>query len=165
MSGKRRTAEYAESRVIYARDDARRLAMEVAGLEPGVHVDPVAMRVVLEPDETAWRRLERLWFRVKVDGAWSAASPGQALLTSRRLLVRLHSGEVFSLWWGSLVGFDPDLEREHVVLDYGDGAPRAVTGPGAALVAVAGIASLYGVSALTTHPALTALRRTAATAG
>jgi hypothetical protein len=165
MSGKGRTAESVDNRVLDAHDEARRLAMELAGLEPGVSVDPVGMRVVLELDETAWRRLDSLWFRVMVDGEWSVASPGLALLTTRRLLVRLHSGEVFSLWWGSLVGFDPDLERGHVVFDYGDGSPRAVTGPGAALVAVAGVASLYGVKALTTHPALAALRRTARTAG
>lgn len=165
MRGKGRTAESVENRVLNAHEEARRLAMELAGLEPGVSVDPVGMRVVLELDETAWRRLDSLWFRVMVDGAWSVASPGLALLTSRRLLVRLYSGEVFSLWWGSLVGFDPDLELGHVVFDYGDGSPRAVTGPGAASVAVAGVASLYGVKALTTHPALAALRRTARNAG
>jgi hypothetical protein len=154
-----------DHRAVEAKDDARRLAMEVAGLEPSVRVDPVEMRVVLEPDETAWRQLDGLWLRVKVDGAWSDASPGRALLTSRRLLVRLRSGEVLSLWWGSLVGFDPDIDRGHVVLDYGDGSPRAVAGPGAASVSVVGIASLYGVKALTTHPALAALRRMAPTAG
>jgi hypothetical protein len=59
------------------------------------------------------------------------------------------------------VGFDPDIDRGHVVLDYGDGSPRAVSGADAALVAVAGIASLYGVELLTTHPALAPLRRMA----
>lgn len=165
MRGKRRGADAVDDRVLEAWDDARHLAMEIAGLEPTVSVDPVGMRVVLEPHETAWRQLDGLWLRVKVDGAWSDAAPGRALLTSQRLLVRLHGGEVFSLWWGSLVGFDPDLDRSHVVLDYGDGSPRAVTGPGAASVAVAGIASLYGVKALTTHPALGALRRMVPSAG
>ena len=165
MRGRRRSAGAVDSRVLEANDDARRLAMEIAGLEPTECVDPVGMRVVLEPEETAWRQLDGLWLRVKVDGAWSDASPGRALVTSRRLLVRLHGGEVLSLWWGSLVGFDPDLDRGHVVLDYGDGSPRAGTGPGAASVAVAGIASLYGVEALTTHPALGALRRMASSAG
>jgi hypothetical protein len=47
------------------------------------------------------------------------------------------------------------------VFDYGDGSPRAVSGADAALVAVAGIASLYGVEQLTTHPALAPLRRMA----
>jgi hypothetical protein len=165
MRGKRQAAEPVDSRALEAQGDARQLAMEIAGLEPRQSVDPVDLRVVLEPDETAWRQLDGLWLRVMVDGAWSDAAPGRALLTSSRLLVRLRTGEVVSLWWGSLVGFDPDLGRGHVVLDYGDGSPRAVSGPGAALVAVAGVASLYGVEALTTHPALDPLRRMAPTVG
>jgi hypothetical protein len=165
MRGKRRAAEPVDRRALEARDDARQLAMEIAGLRPSGSVDPVAMRVVLEPEETAWRQLDDLWLRVMVDGAWSDAASASALLTNCRLLVRLRSGEVLSLWWGSLVGFDPDLARGHVVLDYGDGSPRLVSGPGAAHVAVAGIASLYGVEALTTHPALDPLRRMAPSVG
>lgn len=158
MRGKRRTTEAVNSRVLKAHDDARRLAMEIAGLEPTVYVDPVWMRVILEPGEAAWRQLDDLWLRVMVDGAWSEAAQARALLTNRRLLVRLRSGEALSLWWGSLVAFDPDIVRGHVVLDYGDGSPRSVSGPDAALVAVAGIASLYGITELTTHPALEPLR-------
>ena len=165
MRGKRRVAEPVDSRVLEASDDARQLAMEIAGLQPARSVDPVGMRVVLEPEESAWRQLDDLWFRVTVDGGWSDAAPGSALLTNRRLLARLRSGEVLSLWWGSLVGFDPDLARSHVVLDYGDGSPRAVSGAGAAQVAVAGIASLYGIEALTTHPALDPIRRMAPSVG
>jgi hypothetical protein len=165
MRGKRHTAESVNSRVFDAHDDARRLAMEIAGLEPTVRVDPVGMQVVLEVAETAWRQLDDLWLRVKVDGTWSDAASAQALLTNRRLLVRLRTGEVLSLWWGSLVGFDPDIDHCHVVFDYGDGSPRAVSGADTALVAVAGIAALYGVKALTTHPALAALRRMAPSTG
>jgi hypothetical protein len=165
MRGKRRAAEPVDERALRAGDDARQLAMELAGLQPAMSVDPVGMRVVLEPDEDAWRQLDHLWLRVKVDGVWSDAAPASALLTNRRLLARLHSGEVLSLWWGSLVGFDPDLVRGHVVLDYGDGSPRVVSGLGAAQVAVAGIASLYGIEALTTHPALAPIRRMAPSAG
>lgn len=159
MMGKRRGAEPVDSRVLAAHEDARRLAMEIAGMEPAVSVDPVGMRVVLESDETAWRQLDDLWLRVMVDGAWSEAAPARALLTSRRLLVRLRTGEVLSLWWGSLAGFDPDIGHRHVVFDYGDGTPRAVSGADTALVAVAGIASLYGIKELTSHPALSPLRR------
>jgi hypothetical protein len=164
MMRKRRTAEAVDSRVLEAHEDARRLAMEIAGLESVASIDPVGMRLVLEPDEAAWRQLDDLWLRVMVDGAWSDAAPARALLTNRRLLVRLRSGEVLSLWWGSLVGFEPDIDRGHVVFDYGDGSPRAVSGADAALVAVAGIASLYGVEQLTTHPALAPLRRMAPSA-
>lgn len=164
MRGKRRTTEAENRRVLESHDDARRLAMEIAGLEPTVSVDPVLLRVILEPGEAAWRQLDDLWLRVMVDGAWSQAAQARALLTNRRLLVRLRTGEALSLWWGSLVAFDPDIARGHVVLDYGDGSPRSVSGPDAALVAVAGIASLYGVTELTTHPALEPLRRMAPSA-
>jgi hypothetical protein len=157
-------AEAVDSGVLEAHEDARKLAMEIAGLEPVVYVDPVGMRVILEPGEAAWRQLDNLWLRVMVDGAWSEAAPARALLTNRRLLVRLRSGEALSLWWGSLVAFDPDIDRGQVVLDYGDGSPRAVSGADATLVAVAGIASLYGVKELTTHPALEQLRRMAPSA-
>ena len=159
MRGKRRIAEASDRRALEAQDDARRLALEIAGLEPAGSVDPVDLRVVLEEGESAWRRLDDLWLRIRVDGVWSDASPGTALLTTHRLLVRLRSGEVIALWWGSLVGFDPDLDHGHVVLDYGDGTPRSVSGFSAAHVAVAGVASLYGVESLTSHPALSALRR------
>ena len=165
MRGKRHTAESVNSRVLDAHDDARRLAMEIAGLEPNVRVDPVGMRVVLEVEETAWRQLDDLWLRVMVDGAWSDAASARALLTNRRLLARLRTGEVLSLWWGSLVGFAPDIDHCHVVFDYGDGSPRAVSGADTALVAVVGIASLYGVKELTTHPALAPLRRLAPRVG
>ena len=94
MRGKRHTAESVNSRVLDAHDDARRLALEIAGLESTVLVDPVGMRVVLEVAETAWRQLDDLWLRVMVDGAWSDAASAQALLTDRRLLVRLRTGEV-----------------------------------------------------------------------
>jgi hypothetical protein len=63
-----------------------------------------------------------------------------------------------SLWWGSLVGFEVNLGEDFVILDFGDGRPRALSGSGVALVAVAGVARLYGVGALTTHPALEPLR-------
>ena len=79
----------------------------------------------------------------------------------RRLLVRFPTGELVSLWWGSLVGFDAHLGDAYVVLDFGDGRPRLVAGADVSTVAVAGIAHLYGVQALTRHEALTRVRQPA----
>jgi hypothetical protein len=142
-------------------DDARHLAMEIAGLEEARTIDPIEMRAVLEPGESAWRRLRNMWFRQAAGGKWGPAWPCEVLATNQRLLLRLSGGRFVSLWWGSVVGFSPDLAGRHVVLDYGDGAPRAVSGPGVALIAVVGTASLYGVEALMRHPDLAPLRQTA----
>ena len=140
-------------------DDARSLALELAGMRALQPADPVALRLVLEQGETAWRRVTGTWLRVRTSGRWSATVPGDMLVTDRRLLLRLATGEVVSLWWGSVVGFSPDLAAGHVVLDFGDGSPRALSGPGTPVIAVAGVASLYGIAALTTHPSLEVLRR------
>jgi hypothetical protein len=139
-------------------EDARALALELAGMRPQQAIDPVALRLVLEAGEVAWRLVPRMWFRVQSQGEWGQAVPADVLVTDRRLLLRLGSGEVVSLWWGAAVGFSPDLAAAHVVLDFGDGSPRAVAGVGTPVIAVAGVASLYGIEALTSHPSLTRLR-------
>lgn len=139
--------------------DARALALELGGLSPRQLVDPVTVRLVLENGEQAWRRVDGMWLRVQTGGQWSDAVPAVVLITDRRLLLRLATGEAVSLWWGSVVGYSPDLVARHVVLDFGDGSPRALSGEGASVVAVAGVASLYGLEALTTHPSIAALRQ------
>ncbi|MEO3936807.1 hypothetical protein V3N99_08625 [Dermatophilaceae bacterium Soc4.6] len=137
--------------------DARALALELAGLQAERPVDPMTLGVVLEPGEVLWR-LSMSWLRVRIDGLWSDASWSQVLITDRRLLVRLASSDLVSLWWGSMVGFEVDLRAGHVVLDFGDGRPRLLSGPAVAVVAVAGVAQLYGIPALVTHPSLAPLR-------
>jgi hypothetical protein len=139
-------------------EDARALALELAGLRPQNQVDPVVLHLVIEDGEVAWRLVPGMWFRVQSAGQWSHALPADVLVTDRRLLLRLGTGEVVSLWWGSTVGFVPDLAARHVVLDFGDGSPRSVSGDGTPIIAVAGVASLYGLEALTTHPSLLSLR-------
>lgn len=136
--------------------DARHLALELAGAESRV-IDPVAVGVVLESGEVA-RRLVGCWLQMWVDGSWSQPRWTQSLVSDRRLLVRFDSGELVSLWWEALVGFTADLERGNVVLDFGDGRPRWLSGPGAAAVAVVGVARLYGLERMLTHPALAPLR-------
>lgn len=137
--------------------DARALALELAGMRDAAQIDPMALGLVLEPGEVPWR-VAALWLRIRVEGQWTPASWSQVLVTDHRLLVRLGSGELVSLWWGSLVGFEIRLEESYVVLDFGDGRPRSLSGPEVGLVAVAGVARLYGVEALTTHRALEPLR-------
>src|SRR5580765_1955 len=137
--------------------DARELALELAGLRPLRAPDPMSLGVVLEPGETAWRSTFA-WLRMGAPEGWTHAESCTVLVTDRRLVVRSQGGPLWSLWWGSLVGFEGDLVAGHVVLDYGDGAPRLLSGSGVAVVAVAGVARLYGVDALIRHPALAALR-------
>ncbi|WP_270889241.1 hypothetical protein [Pedococcus sp. 5OH_020] len=137
--------------------DARMLALEYAGLRSAMAIDAHLLGVALRPDETI-RRVAATWFRVRLDGQWSEASPSQVMITDRRLILRLGSGELASLWWGSLIGFEADLDAGHVVLDFGDGRPRLFSGEASSLVAVAAVAQIYGVTALATHPCLEPLR-------
>jgi hypothetical protein len=137
--------------------DARALALELAGMREAAPIDPMALGLVLEPGEVPWR-VAALWLRIRLEGQWTPASWSQVLVTDRRLLIRLGSGELVSLWWGSLVGFEVRLDESYVVLDFGDGRPRSLSGAEVAVVAVAGVARLYGVEALTTHLALEPLR-------
>jgi hypothetical protein len=137
--------------------DARNLALELAGMHSAASLDPMVAGVVLRPGESL-RRLVNAWLRQRAPEGWTEPSWSQVFVTDERLLVRLGSGELASLWWGSLVGFEADLPAEHVVLDFGDGQPRLLSGPSAAVLAVAGVAALYGPEALATHPALSPLR-------
>lgn len=154
---RRRNTVKAASEMELAYADARHLALELAGGD-GQQVDAMAAGVVLGPGEVA-RRLVGAWLRIWIDGAWSSPRWTRALVSDRRLVVRLDTGELVSLWWQGLVGFTADLDAGHVILDFGDGHPRSLSGPGAAVVAVAGVALLYGPEAMLTHPALAPLRR------
>ncbi|MEP7193581.1 MAG: hypothetical protein ABI903_12020 [Actinomycetota bacterium] len=145
----------ADQRAAFA--DARNLALELAGINTPFTIDAMAAGLVLERGEFG-RRMAELWLRMRLGGTWSQPGWSQVLITDRRLLVRLDTGELISLWWGSLVGFEADLHRSHVVLDFGDGRPRSLSGPAVALVAVAGVDRLYGPEALLVHPALAPLR-------
>ena len=136
---------------------ARELALEYAGLSPATSLDPQHLGVVLRPGEGI-RRVASTWFRVRMGGQWSEASLSQVMITDRRLILRLGSGELASLWWGSVWGFEADLAAGHVVLDFGDGRPRLLSGEAAPLIAVAGVAQIYGVPALATHPCLEPIR-------
>ena len=138
-------------------DDARALALELAGLRPTPVVDPSSLGVIVEPGEVVLRMVE-VWLRWLVDGAWTAAQRCPGLVTDRRVVVRLSPSGLRSFWWGSLVGLDIDLVGANVILDYGDGRPRALSGEVASVIAVAAVAAAYGVEALATHDAIGPLR-------
>ena len=157
MRAKSKVAQRAAADRRAALADARNLALELAGMNAPFAIDAMAAGLVLERGEFG-RRMAGLWLRVRLGGMWSLPSWSQVLITDRRLLVRLGTGELVSLWWGSLVGFEADLQQGHVVLDFGDGHPRSLSGPAVALVAVAGVGRLYGPEALLVHPALALLR-------
>jgi len=137
--------------------DARNLALELAGMQPGASLDPTVAGIVLRPGETV-RRLVNAWISQRTPEGWTRPSWSQVFVTDQRLLVRLGSGELASLWWGSLAGFEADLVADRIVLDFGDGFPRLLSGPSAAVMAVAGVAALYGPAALATHPGLSPIR-------
>ncbi len=136
---------------------ARALALGLAGLAPLEVVDPMSTGLVLEPGETAYRSLAA-WTSHWEGASWSQPAQSRVVVTDRRLIVGMPLGLVSSLWWGSLVGFHPDLARSSVVLDYGDGCPRLISGPDVPSVIVVGVVALYGVTALAEHAALESLR-------
>lgn len=139
--------------------DARRLALGLAGLAPLAVLDAMSMGLVLEPGEVGYRSLVA-WTSYSESGRWARPQSSRVIVTDRRLIVGKPSSATTSLWWGSLVGFHPDLSRSSLLLDYGDGYPRVLSGPDMASAAVVGVVALYGVKALVEHPALEPLRDT-----
>lgn len=138
-------------------EDARALALELAGLRPEVLLDPMAFGIVVQPGEKAHRAMD-LWVSQRSAHGWPSPVSCPVVVTSERLIVRMPLGGLVSLWWGSLVGFVPQLDRSALFLDYGDGFPRQITGAGIPAVTVVGVAMLYGADALATHEALECLR-------
>jgi len=167
MTTKRKAAMLVEQRL--ARDrteahhDARALAIEFARGEPAARFDPMTAGVVLQPGETAYRQVP-LWIHVQEGGRWADASLADVLVTDLRLLCRFVNRSLSSLWWSGIVGLYIDLAAEHIVLDFGDGQLVDLSGPPVASVAVVGIASVYGMEAMLTHPALSPLRTRASAA-
>ncbi|GAA2501639.1 hypothetical protein [Terrabacter carboxydivorans] len=143
--------------VVEIEEDARHLALELAGLVPAIVVDVMGRGLVLESGERAWREV-CVDLRYRSGGSWTPAISSLALVTDRRILLKTSDCRIVSLWWGSLVGFEPCPSSGYAVLDYGDGAPRLLSGRQVWAIAVVGVAAVYGVEALATHPALERLR-------
>jgi hypothetical protein len=140
-------------------NDARYLALELAAGRPYWRIDVMAYGFVLEPGETAFRLLPIGITQFDPSrGAWPDCIAATALITNRRTLVRLPHGAVVSLWWEDVVGIDLNWSSGRVALDFGDGLPRLLSGLFVADFAVASTALVYGLNALTTHPALEPLR-------
>ena len=143
-----------------AHRDARALAIEFARGVTSARFDPMRAGVVLRPGEIVYRQVP-LWIRVQQDGHWADPASADVIVTDVRLLCRLASGRLTSLWWHGVVGLQVDLVAEHIVLDFGDGQPVCLSGAQVAPVSVSAIASIYGVQALVGHPALAPLRKRA----
>lgn len=140
-----------------AYDDARSLAIELGRGSPSRAFDALNAGIVLAPDETVYRSTEA-WLRMQSSGSWGEARPANVLISDQRLLCRLLDGGWTSLWWNGVVGLQVDIAADHVILDYGDGEPVALSGLHAAGIGVAAIASVYGVEALIVHPSLVPIR-------
>ena len=145
-------------------DDARRLALEIAGHVPLQRLDPIALGVVLDAAESATRTVQ-VSARSLDDGRWSDEEPCRAVVTDQRLLLRRASGELVSFWWSTVVGLEVDLAQQRIVLDFGDGHPCGLSGPHVALPAVMAIARVYGAEGLIRHPSLESLRAPVVTPG
>ena len=137
--------------------DARALAIELARGEPSARFDPMRAGVVLRPGETVYRQVP-LWIRVQQDGRWAEASYADVIVSDTRLFCRFAEGRISLLWWGGVVAIDVDLAREHIVIDYGDGQPVSLSGAQVGPVAIVGIAAIYGLQGMLTHPSLEPLR-------
>jgi hypothetical protein len=116
--------------------------------------------VVLLPGEIAYREIPAMFSQLTGYGrfGWTERTRVKVLVSDRRAFMRWTDGSLISLWWNSAQGFEVSLERETLILDYGDGTPRCLAGPAVPVIAVVGIAAIYGVDAILRHPATTRLR-------
>ncbi len=137
--------------------DARELALELAGLTPGRVVDTTALGVVLEPTESAYR-VVGVWISAMLGGTWLPYERAWGVVTDRRLLLAWGDHQLAAIWWATVVRCEIDLEATSVVVDVGDGRPKLIAGPSAAVVAVCAAARLFGLEALATHPGIAVLR-------
>jgi hypothetical protein len=140
--------------------DARRLAIDLAREQSSILFDPLQAGVVLQPGETAYRQVPAWFNQLTGSGlyGWTDRTAVTVLLTDRRAFMRWPDGSLFSLWWSGVQGFEANLHNESLILDYGDGKPRCLSGPTAPVIVVAGIAGIYGVDAMLRHPAIAPLR-------
>jgi len=138
--------------------DARNLVGEIARIHPAGSVDPKAAGLILHHGESV-RRAVGMWMRqALINGTWSTPTWTSVFVTDQRLILRPAGGGLAMIWWGHLVGFEANLTTGHVSFDFGNGAITLLSGPGAAVLAVAGIYVLYGGEGLRDHPALQPIR-------
>jgi hypothetical protein len=140
--------------------DARLLALELARGQSSFPFDAMHAGVVLQPGEVAYRQVPAMYNHLGDDGlfGWTERTPVMVLVTDERAFIRWPDGSLISLWWNSVQGFEANLQAETLILDYGDGQPRCLAGPAVPVIAVAGIAAIYGADALLRHRSIAPLR-------
>jgi hypothetical protein len=140
--------------------DARRLALDLARGQSSIPFDPMRVGVVLQAGEIAYRQVPAMFNQLTGDGSlgWTQSVPVTVLVTDQRAFMRWPDGSLISLWWRGVQGFEANLHVDTLILDFGDGKPRRLSGPTVPVIAVAAIAAIYGIDAILRHPAIALLR-------
>jgi len=160
VSSKRKTRKQLARDRDTAFQDARRLALELARGQSSFPFDPMQAGVVLQRGEIAYRQVPAMFNQFTDSGlfGWTETVPVTVLVTDCRVLLRWPGGSLISLWWGTVHGFEVNLDSETLVFDHGDGKPLCLSGLTVPVIAVAGIAAIYGADAMLRHPAIAPLR-------
>jgi hypothetical protein len=110
--------------------DARRLALHLARGQSSLLFDPMQAGVILQPGEIAYRQVPAMFNQLTGYGpsGWTERTLVKVLVTDQRAFMRWPDGSLFSLWWHGVHGFEASLRNEAVILDYGDGKPRCLSG-------------------------------------
>jgi hypothetical protein len=174
--GKRKQAKQLAQRLCCERraayDDARRLAIEIAGNGPRPPVDVYSYGLVPNDGERPYRvfwmhwHMREIWADNRITdpranrefAIWPEPQPAHLMLTDQRIACRDLHGELFSMYWNGLSGCQVNMAAERITLDYHDGRAGAFTGTAAPVLAVASVAHLYGTEGLLKHPAIRVLR-------
>lgn len=140
--------------------------------------------VILQPDEDPWglvraklsvqassgawishSRLSLLGRRAtstaseSVTRSWQSQGRIDWVVTSDRLVGRVPAtGEMISIWWSGLAGFQIEPRRGCILLNGSNGWTGALVGPTVAAIAVAAVAVAYGSDAIPVHPGLERVR-------
>jgi hypothetical protein len=140
--------------------DARQLALDLTRGQSSIPFDPMCAGVVLQAGEIAYRQVPAIYSQLIDYGllGWTQPINVTVLVTDQRAFMRWPDGSLLSLWWNNVQGFEANLRAETLILDYGDGQPRCLAGPTVPVIAVAGIAVIYGADAMLRHPAIAPLR-------
>lgn len=111
-----------------------------------------------DPHDAAYR-LVRLEARTLTGSRWSDPCAATVTVTGRHLtLTQTATGHLLCLRWSQLTTFTADLTRAELILDRSAGPRLSLIGPAVPVIAVVGVASLYGSRALHDHPALRLVR-------
>jgi len=183
MTGKRKRIKqyraWCDQTRVAAYDDARMLALAIAGSCHLPAISTYDLGIVLGVGEVVWQRTpaaywwrgEQRWTEQRTSHAgyrstftevrresMNCAGTLGWLITSQRLVAREPTGEVISIHWTAIQAVSVDLIADAVALDGAAGYHCELRGPAIAPVGVAAIACCFGPRALLDHPSLVALR-------